>query len=73
MNKPTLTEYIQAAAMLVDNCAEQLYALAQCMKSDLSSTVARDQKKMALNACKMARESIDEITSMLKHPKRKNG
>ena len=73
MNKPTLTEYLQAAAMLVDNCAEQLYALAQCSKGDLSSTLARDQKKKTLAACKMAQESIDEITSMLKHHKRKNG
>lgn len=59
MNKvtPELPRYLQAAALLVDNCAEQLYELAHAPTAE--------QRKRTLVACKLAKESIEEIVKMI--------
>ena len=56
-NKSELPQYLQAAALLVDNCSDQLYMLAH--------TPTAEQRKRTLGACKLAKESIEEIVRMI--------
>ncbi len=72
MNTIGTPQACEAVAVLVGNCARQLHALSQCMvRQDLAEEVPA-QTATVLNACKLARESIQELESMLKPaPKRK--